>query len=483
MNRNLPLIVILGLLSATGLGLASEANATQGGSTPLGEVLPLWSMFPFLGVLLSIAILPLAAPRFWHHHFGKVSLAWSLILAIPFCFGFKGAAVHEIVHIFLADYIPFLILLLGLFTVSGGIYLRGAPAGTPFVNTIFLAIGTILASWMGTTGASMLLIRPVLRANAKRKSKKHIVIFLIFLVCNIGGALTPLGDPPLFLGFLHGVPFFWTMRLLPHMLFISVIVLIVFFIIDSILYRKEGAIAATAESKEPLRLEGAHNLIFLAGIVGAVLLSGMWKGGETTILGVPKAHPDLVRDALILLMALLSWWTTKKEIRSANGFTWFPIKEVAILFAGIFMTILPVLDMLQAGTRGSMAFIIDAAQKPWHYFWMSGALSSFLDNAPTYLTFFNTALGRLGISPNDVTGILNGTIHSPASDQFIGFLKAISAGSVFYGANTYIGNAPNFMVRSIAEENKVPMPSFFGYMLWSIGILLPIFLIATFMFF
>jgi Na+/H+ antiporter NhaD/arsenite permease-like protein len=438
---------------------------------------------PFIGILLSIAIFPLAAPTFWHHHFGKVSLAWSLIIAIPFYLAYKGAAIHEIIHIFLVDYIPFIILLWGLFTVSGGIYLRGTLVGTPIVNAIFLLIGTILASWMGTTGAAMLLIRPVLRANAKRKYKQHVVIFFIFLVANIGGSLTPLGDPPLFLGFLHGVPFFWTMKILPHMLTVSALVLIIFYIIDSILYKREETTSEPAEVKEPLRLEGAHNFLFLLGILGAVLMSGTWYTGEVVILNVPLGHQDLLRDVLIVLMGLLSWWTTKKEVRAANGFTWFAIQEVAILFAGIFMTIIPALDMLRAGTHGAMAFIINAVKEPWNYFWMAGALSSFLDNAPTYLTFFNTAIGRLSISPNDVTGILTGTIHSPAADQFVGFLKAISAGAVFFGANTYIGNAPNFMVRSIAEENKVPMPSFFGYMLWSIGILIPIFFIVTFIFF
>ena len=473
-------LVILGILLLVCTGLASEPS----GARPLGEVLPLWSVLPFVGILLSIAIFPLVAPTFWHHHFGKVTLAWSLILALPFYLAFKGEALHEIIHIYLVDYIPFIILLWGLFTVSGGIYLKGSPVGTPFVNMVFLLIGTILASWMGTTGAAMLLIRPVIRANAKRKYKKHVVIFFIFLVANIGGSLTPLGDPPLFLGFLHGVPFFWTMRILPHMLTVSALVLIVFFIIDSILYKREGASSKISKKKEPFHLEGAHNFLFLLGIMGAVLMSGTWHTGEVVFLNnIPRAHQDLLRDVLIILMGLLSWWTTKKEIRSANGFTWFPIKEVAILFAGIFMTIIPALDMLRAGTHGAMAFIINTVKEPWNYFWMSGALSSFLDNAPTYLTFFNTALGRLGISPNDVTGILNGTIHSPAADQFIGFLKAISAGSVFYGANTYIGNAPNFMVRSIAEENKVPMPSFFGYMLWSIGILIPCFVIVTFIFF
>jgi Na+/H+ antiporter NhaD/arsenite permease-like protein len=420
---------------------------------------------------------------FWHHHFGKISAAWALIFAIPFYIAYRGDAFYEIAHIYLIDYIPFIILLWGLFTASGGILLRGTLAGTPIVNTIFLIIGTVLASWMGTTGAAMLLIRPVIRANAKRKSKKHVIIFFIFLVANIGGSLTPLGDPPLFLGFLHGVPFFWTLNIFPHMLFVSAILIILFFFFDTIMYRREDIQHEEPDTKEPIRIEGLHNLIFLAGIMGAVLMSGTLKLGDVTILGVHKGIQDIMREVLIVLMGLLSLWTTKKIIRERNEFTWFPIKEVAYLFAGIFMTIIPALAMLRAGTSGSLAFIINAVKEPWNYFWITGALSSFLDNAPTYLTFFNTALGRLGLTESDVTQILKGVMHSPVGDQFVTYLKAISAGAVFFGANTYIGNAPNFMVRSIAEENKIAMPSFFGYMIWSCAILLPVFLIVTFVFF
>jgi len=471
-------VALVILLSAC-TGFGSEPT----GERSLGELLPLWSVLPFLGILLSIAIFPLAAPVFWHHHFGKVSAAWALLFAVPFYIAYRGDAFHEIVHICLIDYIPFIVLLWGLFTVSSGILLRGTLSGTPLVNTSFLIIGTVLASWMGTTGAAMLLIRPVIRANAKRKSKKHVIIFFIFLIANIGGSLTPLGDPPLFLGFLHGVPFFWTMHILPHMLTTAGIVVLLFFLIDTILFKREGGKVEPTGVKEPLRVEGAHNLLYLAGIMGAVLLSGVWKPGEITLLGANKGIQDITREVLIILMGILSIVTTRKAVRLANEFTWFPIKEVAYLFAGIFMTIIPALAMLRAGSHGAMAFVIDAVNEPWNYFWMTGALSSFLDNAPTYLTFFNTALGRLGISEHDVTEILKGIGDHPMAAQFIGYLKAISAGAVFFGANTYIGNAPNFMVRSIAEENKIAMPSFFGYMLWSIGILIPIFLIITFIFF
>lgn len=475
----------------------------------IGAVLPLWSIIPFAGILLSIALLPLIAPHFWHHHYPKVSLFWALVLAVPFLIAYKGTAFYEIVHIYLVDYFPFIILLWGLFTVSGGILLRGTLKGTPGVNTLLLLIGTILASWMGTTGAAMLLIRPIIRSNSDRKYKIHIIVFFIFLVANIGGSLTPLGDPPLFLGFIHGVPFFWTFALFPMMLFLAVALLVIFFILDTILYKKES-ITPSDEEKAPLKLEGCHNFIFLLGILGAVLLSGNWKPGDITILGVHVGIQNLTRDATIIGMGLLSLITTRKLTRQDNEFTWAPIKEVAYLFAGIFMTIIPALAMLKAGAEGAMAFIINIVKEPYHYFWITGVLSSFLDNAPTYLTFFNLALGRLGLPEAVVNPLLSGLALEPGAvqaavanlnlpaaeaknivnnmlsgnaEKFIIYLKAISAGAVFFGANTYIGNAPNFMVRSIAEENKINMPSFFGYMIWSVGILCPLFLIVTFLFF
>ena len=255
----------------TGSLLMAAEGAAHGGAD-LGSALPLWSIIPFAGILLSIALFPLVAPEFWHHHFPKVSAFWAIIFAVPFLFAYGGQGWYEIIHIYLIDYIPFIILLWGLFTASGGILVRGKLTGTPFVNTVFLLIGTILASWVGTTGAAMLLIRPVIRSNKERKTKLHIIIFFIFLVANIGGSLTPLGDPPLFLGFLHGVSFFWTLKLLPMMSFVSVILLVLFFLIDTILYNREkknpGEIAATdrVEQKEPLKVLGLYNLIFLMGI-------------------------------------------------------------------------------------------------------------------------------------------------------------------------------------------------------------------------
>jgi Na+/H+ antiporter NhaD/arsenite permease-like protein len=459
----------------------------------LGTRLPLWTGFPFLGILLSIALFPLIAPVFWRHHYVTVSFFWAAVFVVPFVFAFRGMALHQVCHIFLVDYIPFIILLWGLFTVSGGILLRGKLQGTPGVNTVLLLIGTALASWMGTTGASMLMIRPVIRANASRKRKSHVVIFFIFLVANIGGALTPLGDPPLFLGFLHGVPFFWTLKILPHMLLVTTILLGFFYVLDTVFYRKESRTAsmdqrsaqqpAVPQRIESIRLEGAHNFLFLAGILVAVLVSGKWHAGSITFLGVPLYIQNEVRDILILAMGLLSLLATSKQVRHDNHFTWFPIKEVAYLFAGIFVTIIPLLLILRAGENGSMAFVMRAVNQPAHYFWASGAMSSFLDNAPTYLTFFNLALGKLQIPEGHVTAILKGVVEHTSEAQFATFLKAISAGAVFFGANTYIGNAPNFMVRSIAEENHVRMPSFFGYMLWSIGILIPLFVLVTVVFF
>ena len=472
--------------------------STEGGHANLGEILPLWSVIPFIGILLSIALFELVAPRFWHHNFGKVSAAWALVFAIPFLIAYRGTAFDAILHIYVADYIPFIILLWGLFTAAGGIVIRGSLAGTPAVNTLMLLIGTLLASWMGTTGASMVLIRPMLKANMARRSKVHVVIFFIFLVSNIGGSLTPLGDPPLFLGFLHGVPFFWTLDLLPQMALISVILLILFYLLDSFYYRRERdeLQAATPEERTPLSIDGLYNLIFLGGIMGAVLLSGIWNPHvEFNLFGVHVGLQNLARDVLIILMGLLSLKFTPWDLRETNGFTWFPIKQVGYIFAGIFVTIVPALAILKAGEHGSLAFIVQAANSEASYFWITGTLSSFLDNAPTYLTFFTSALGKLGLEEDTIRQALlvsseqwttlkqKGAAIDPESiATFVRYLKAISLGAVFMGANTYIGNAPNFMVKAIAEENDIRMPSFFGYMLYSVVILVPLFLLITFLY-
>jgi len=431
-------------------------------------------------MLLSIALFPLLAPRFWHHHYPKVSAAWALAFAAPFVLRFGRAAVHEVLHVAIVDYVPFVILISTLFAIGGGIYVRGSLRGSPWVNVAIMAVGIVLASWFGTTGSAMVTIRPLLRANRGRRHRAHTIVFFTFLVANIGGALTPLGDPPLFLGFLHGVPFFWTFGLWKPMLFVCALVLGVYLAVDLACWRRESAAAraGVAGPREPLRIEGAHNLVLLAGVLAAVILSGLWPGSEVRLAGVSQRVGNLVRDAVLLAVLLLSWRTTSSAVRAANEYSWAPIREVAILFAGIFVTIIPALAMLRVGERGGMAAVVAAVREPVQFFWASGMLSSFLDNAPTYLAFLNTALGRL----------FPGVAESEAVRRLIAehptYLAAISGGSVFMGANTYIGNAPNFMVKSIAEESGVPMPSFFGYILrYSLPVLIPSFAVAGCLFF
>ncbi len=570
----LTLLGVIGLILLPTIGFAAAAGDGHDDHTAHhgvdGSNLPLWSIIPFIGMLLSIAIIPLINFHFWEHNYGKISLAWIVIFSIPFLIGYKGDGWYEIVHIVLLDYVPFIILLAALFTCAGGICLKGSLRGSPVVNTILIAIGTALASWMGTTGAAMLLIRPILRANEWRKHRVHVVVFFIFLVANIGGSLTPLGDPPLFLGFLKGIDFFWTLALFPAMLPVAILLLIIFFIFDTVLFKKEGTPPDDGE-KEPLRLQGVWNFLLIVGIIGAILWSKSLADGpfkdhsvaekmapqiktaekkmdatkaklETyvkehennttikfdesnheyfelradhlhavakvnslrakkthdenrgiSIFGVTVPYFNLVRDGLLILIALISllytpmYKTVKDEhghnlpepsqletnVRAANGFTWEPILEVAKLFIGIFVCMIPALKILQAGIDGSLSSIVLAVQTTTNdpvnamYFWLTGVLSSFLDNAPTYVVFFNTAGG----DPTSLMGPMSQT------------LLAISCGAVFMGANTYIGNAPNFMVKAIAEENGVRMPSFFGYMLWSVAILVPVFVIVTFVFF
>jgi len=484
------LLIYSFLANALLLGAGTGACWASGPAAvhPIGQSLAVWTIIPFAGILLSIALCPLLTPHFWHRHFGKASAFWALLFALPFLYVYRGVAFYEILHIFLIDYIPFIILLCGLFTISGGIVLRGSLRGTPAVNTVMLLIGTLLASLIGTTGASMVMIRPVLRANKNRVKKSHIICFFIFLVANIGGSLTPLGDPPLFLGFLHNVPFFWvTTNILTHMLVASLIILALFYAIDRHYFRKEEGesllSSSTEERSEAFGIEGVHNFVLLAGVVGAILVSGYWRPGHISVLGVKVDLQNLLRDGAIIVLGLLSLYTTQKQLREANEFSWFPILEVAKLFAAIFVTIIPALAILKAGTQGALAALITAVEAPVHYFWASGILSSFLDNAPTYLTFFNMALGKLGLSEAMVPAALAAS-SATANPVFISYLKAISVGSVFMGANTYIGNAPNFMVKSIAEEAGVNMPSFFGYMFkYSIPILIPVFILITFIFF
>lgn len=437
----------------------------------LGEVLPSWSVLPFLGMLLSIALFPLLAPHFWRRHFPKVALAWAAILAIPLLAAHGAVARHALLEVALRDYVPFITLLWALFTVSGGIVLRGAPRATPAVNVAFLAAGTAAASWIGTTGAAMLLIRPLLRANEGRRHRAHLIVFFIFLVGNVGGSLTPLGDPPLFLGFLHGVPFFWTLHLVPHFLLVAGALLALFYAIDRRHARSDEVRPSTAGR---LRLAGRRNLLFAAAIVATVLGSGLWDAGATRVLGITVEWRGLAREALLVVIAVGSIATTPRRLREENGFSWEPIREVAVLFAAIFVTIVPALAILEAGEKGALAPVLRAVREPWQYFWASGLLSSVLDNAPTYLTFLNVALGRL----------FTGLPHAEAVARLVAgrpdILAAVSAGSVFMGACTYIGNAPNFMIKSIAEEAGVAMPSFFGYVArWTVPVLFPAFLLLT----
>lgn len=437
----------------------------------------IWGL-PFVGILLSIALMPLLAQRFWHHHFGKVAAAWSLAFLVPFALTFGPAAAGtSFVHALLAEYIPFVILLTALFAVSGGIYIRGNLHGSPGLNTIILSIGAVLASVMGTTGASMLLIRPLIRANDNRRHTAHIVVFFIFIVSNAGGSLTPLGDPPLFLGFLKGVDFFWTVRqIFPETLFLVGALLLIFYALDWRFYhRREEALPVdpTPDSRK-IGFDGARNFWLLAGIVGLVLLSGLWKSPVVfDIAGTEVGLPGLVRDLGMIAIAWLSIKITPGSVHQDNQFSWGPMIEVAKLFGGIFLTIIPVIAMLRAGVDGPFAAVVlavtrsDGTPNPAMYFWTSGLLSSFLDNAPTYLVFFNTAGG-------DAKVLM--TTWAPT-------LAAISAGSVFMGANSYIGNAPNLMVKAIAEERGVKMPSFFGYMAWSGTVLVPLFFLITLIWF
>ena len=441
-----------------------------------GATLSLAWGLPFAGILLSIALFPIFAPGFWHHHFGKITAAWTLLFLLPFTLSF-GAATSAalVVHALLAEFIPFVVLLFALYTVSGGILVWGKLRGSPGLNTGLLALGTVLASLMGTTGAAMLLIRPLIKANEQRQYNVHVVVFFIFLVANIGGGLTPLGDPPLFLGFLKGVDFFWTVSAMALPVLLSVLVLLaVFYAVDSYFFRKEGVLPPDRAPAAPIKLYGLRNIPLLLAVIGAVLLSGFWKPGITfDVLGTPVALQNLVRDGLLLLVAAISLKITPQQVRAGNEFNWDPILEVAKLFGGIFITIGPVIAVLQAGQAGALAPLVgvvtgpDGAPLNAMYFWMTGILSSFLDNAPTYLVFFNVASGDAA------------TLMGPLSQT----LLAISMGAVFMGANTYIGNAPNFMVKAIAEQRGIRMPSFFGYMLWSMVFLLPLFVLQTWLFF
>lgn len=437
-----------------------------------GRALSLAWTLPLVGLLGSIAILPLAAPHVWHRHYGKIAAFWAFALVVPFAaVEGPGPVAAEVVHAAALEYVPFVALLFTLFTIAGGVLVEGNLRGTPAVNTALLAVGTLLASVIGTTGASMVLIRPLIRANDHRPRNAHVVVFFIFLVSNIGGSLTPLGDPPLFLGFLQGVSFFWTTQ---HMAIETAILVAIllpgFYLLDRAFARRESFIASDPTPASPLGLSGKRNLPLLLGVVGAILLSGLWTSGvEFDVYGAHVPLEAALRDLALIGLALVSLAITPKGLRTCNGFDWEPIREVAKLFAGIFVTLIPALLILKAGTEGAAAPLValvsdaDGAPRPAMYFWLTGLLSSVLDNAPTYLVFFNLAGGDAAELMTEKAEVL----------------AAISGGAVFMGALTYIGNAPNFMVLAIARRAGVAMPSFFGYMAWSGVILVPCFALLT----
>lgn len=435
-------------------------SAEGGTATQLGHILPLASVVPFALTLLGIAVIPLIWPHFWESHRNKG--LFCAVLGIPVVL-YVGAFDRAVLAHTAVEYVSFIALLGALFVISGGVVLRGDIRAMPAVNTMFLGAGALLANFVGTTGASMLLIRPLLRTNyPERRHVIHIPIFFIFVVSNCAGLLTPLGDPPLFLGYLRGVPFFWTMRLVVEWVFVVVSLLAMFYVTDRIAVAREAkpSRARGERAYEPIRIAGAQNFLYLLGVVAAVFFSPALPEGLIR---------ESVRLGVMLLMTAMSLATTPEELRKENGFSFGPIQEVAVLFAGIFATMIPALEILRA--RGSELGV----SEPWHFYWLSGALSSFLDNAPTYLTFVALAQGlhQAGQAAVDMAG-------GPVSETL---LAAISCGSVMMGANSYIGNGPNFMVKAIAEEQGLEMPSFFGYMVWSCGILVPLFVLVTLVFF
>ncbi|HOT44162.1 MAG TPA: sodium:proton antiporter [Spirochaetota bacterium] len=443
-----------------------ELLAKEQAAAEAAQDISVFWVLPFIGILLCIAIIPLINAHFWERNLWWISLGvFCVPMAVIFTV-FMGEKLRELSIEKALDYVSFIILLASLFVISGGILIKGSLSGTPKVNTIFILIGSVIASFIGTTGASMLLVRPLIRANKDRLRKAHVIIFFIFIVSNIGGSLTPLGDPPLFLGYLQGVPFEWTFRLAPQWAIACLIVLIVFFFMDTYMYRKEPPVAFTGSGIDTERfgIDGKINLILLGGVVVIVFLQGLLV---KQVSWWPRFGFQETGMAILLGVSLLLT-PYKSDLRQQNGFTFGPIKEVALLFAGIFAAMIPALYILEH--KGASLGIT----QPWQFFWATGSLSSFLDNAPTYLTFLSLAKG-LNLS-RDI--ILNDGGHVSNA-----VLTAISCGAVFMGANSYIGNGPNFMVKSIAEEQGIKMPSFFGYMAYSTAILIPTFILITFIFF
>ncbi len=453
---------------------AAEANA----GSELDRVVLGWPWaLPFIGLLLSIAIGPTLAPRIWHAHYGKVAFVWSALAIAPLA-AISGLpiALAALAQAILGQYVSFIALLAALYVVAGGILVTGAMRGTPLINTAALLFGTAIASIVGSVGAAMILIRPLLRANAARLRNRHVVVFFIILIGNIGGAGTPLGNPPLFVGFLQGVDFFWAAtHLLAPTATAAALVLAIFLAVNSWLYRHDRRVAIVGEvlTREPIRVRGLGNLVLFGLIVGLMLISVLWRPGIVfTVYGTRLELQDIIRDTMLLSVGVASVAFTPDEHRERNGFSWEPIVEVAKLFAGIFVCIIPVMAMLRAGPAGPFGWLLalmtapDGTPRDVAYFWVSGMLSAFLDNAPTFLVFFELAGGNA----QRLMGELAPT------------LAAITMGSVYMGALTYIGNAPNLMIQAIAEERGIRMPSFFGFLAWSAAILLPVFAIITFVF-
>ena len=445
-----------------------------GAVTEIGRTLPFLSVVPFAAWLLTIAVAPLAVPKFWESNQRKAALSLLFALPILILLISKGTECRSELLRTGFDYFSFIVLLASLFTVSGGILMTGDVRATPAVNTLILLIGSVLANLIGTTGASMVLIRPLLRINSERSHTGHTPVFFVFLVSNIGGLLTPLGDPPLFLGFLRDVPFFWTLRLFPMWATAVGLLLVAYYLYDHVQYRREPPSALTLDATriEPIRVTGLLNFLFLLGILGSVLVEGPIHRA------IPAARAIPVKELLMIAIAFASYRLTPCDRHEKNGFTFHPIIEVAVLFAGIFVTMVPALFILEA--RGGELGL----NRPWQFFWLTGGLSSFLDNAPTYLAYTSAASGLFHTDGDHLNQLIAATqvVHG-ATLHGADFLAAISCGSVFMGANTYIGNGPNFMVKSIADRAGCKMPSFFGYMLYAGLILTPLYILLTVVFF
>jgi Na+/H+ antiporter NhaD/arsenite permease-like protein len=429
--------------------------------TPQVEI-PLLSLLPFVLMLLSIAVFPLFWNHFWEKNRNKLYVA--IVLSIPvLIYLLANGFLHELEHAIIFDYVPFLILLGALFTITGGILLTGDIEAKPKINTLFMGIGAVLASFMGTTGAAMLLIRPIIQTNKERTHKVHTILFFIAIVANCGGLLTPLGDPPLFMMYLRGAPFTWFFHLVPEWLITNAALILIYFLVDSYYHKKEPAAAIVRDETNirPIKIQGKRNFIFLVGVVLAVAFI------NEQYLSFININPyfKFIREAVILLMAYLSLQFTPKLLRTSNNFTWHPIEEVAYLFLGIFVTMVPALLYLEVHAKHMGVETVS------QFYYYTGLLSSFLDNTPTAVTFHSLALGL---------GITEGTLVAGIPEAL---LKAISTSAVFFGAMTYIGNGPNFMVKAVAEENNIKMPDFFSYMFkFSIIVLLPIFILVELLF-